>query len=130
MSPFRLRLTAVLGLLGIGLGAAGAHGHVHDVISTSGGLGYWEKAAHYHQVHAVALLLLSLSARSEDGRARFRASFAAFILGILLFSGSLYVMAYTGLKWPGAITPLGGVAFMTGWAALAWTAVPKQSNLG
>jgi uncharacterized membrane protein YgdD (TMEM256/DUF423 family) len=119
MSPSRLRLTATLGLIGIVLGALGAHGHVHDVITTNGYADQWQTAAHYHQIHVVALLLLSLLATDPSGVKRFRLSFIAFTLGILLFSGSLYVLAYTSIKWLGAITPLGGVAFMIGWAALA-----------
>ncbi len=126
MSSLRLRVTASLGLLGIALGALGAHGHIHDVISTNGGKEHWMTAVHYHQLHAVALLLLSLLAVDETGRVRFRLSFIAFIAGMVLFSGSLYVLAYTSIKWLGAVTPFGGVAFMIGWGALALGAVKKN----
>lgn len=126
-SPARLRLTAFIGLVSIVLGALGAHGHVHDVISTNGYLAQWQTAAHYHQIHSVALLLLSLLAFDSGHTARFRAAFVAFVIGILLFSGSLYVLAYTSIKWLGAVTPLGGVAFMIGWASLAF-AWPRASS--
>jgi uncharacterized membrane protein YgdD (TMEM256/DUF423 family) len=121
MSPSstRLRITALLGLAGIILGALGAHGHIHDVISTNGYLDQWQTAAHYHQLHAVALLILSLLSRDASGSSRFLASFVAFIAGILLFSGSLYLLAYTSTKWLGAVTPFGGLAFMIGWLLLA-----------
>ncbi len=126
MSPSRLRITACIGLIGIMLGALGAHGHIHDVITTNGGLPHWQTAVHYHQVHAAVLLLLSFFAIDANGSPRFRLSFAAFILGILIFSGSLYVLAYTSIKWLGAITPIGGVAFMIGWAALALGSAKKN----
>lgn len=126
MSPSHLRFTAVVGLLGILLGALGAHGHVHDVISTNGGLNHWQTAVHYHQIHAVVLLLLSLHAFTADGALRFRLSFLTITAGILLFSGSLYVLAYTSIKWLGAVTPFGGLALMIGWAALAFAAVKKN----
>ena len=127
MSPARLRLTALIGLLGVALGALGAHGHIHDVITTNGGKEHWMTAVHYHQVHAVALLVLALLGRDEAGKARFRLSFAAFLVGMLLFSGSLYVLAYTTIKWLGAITPFGGLAFMIGWGALVLGAGQKKT---
>lgn len=114
-----LRLTALIGLTGILLGALGAHGHIHDVTSTNGYADQWQTGVHYHQIHAVALLVLVLLG-GQDGqkRPRFRLSFAAFCMGILLFSGSLYLLAYTSIKTFGAITPFGGLAFMLGWLGL------------
>ncbi len=126
MSSARLRFTAAIGLLGILLGALGAHGHVHNVISTNGGLNHWQTAVHYHQIHAVVLLLLSLHAFDANGAVRFRFSFMAVTTGILLFSGSLYVLAYTSVKWLGAVTPFGGLALMIGWAALTFAAIKKN----
>jgi uncharacterized membrane protein YgdD (TMEM256/DUF423 family) len=127
MSPSqaRLRLTAFIGFTSIVLGALGAHGHVHDVVSTNGYLAQWQTAAHYHQVHAVALLLISLLAIDTQQTARFRTTFIAFITGILLFSGSLYLLAYTSTKWLGAVTPFGGLALMIGWIALAFSLPAK-----
>lgn len=126
-SPFRLRFIALVGLAGVLLGAMGAHGHVHDVISTNGYLPQWQTAVQYHQIHAVALLLLALLGLDPStSKPRFRASFIAFTLGILLFSGSLYVLSYTSIKWLGAITPFGGLSFMIGWLLLAGAATrPK-----
>jgi uncharacterized membrane protein YgdD (TMEM256/DUF423 family) len=126
-SRFRLRLTALLGLAGVLLGALGAHGHVHDVVSTTGYLDQWQTAVQYHQIHAVALLLLALLGLDPTSlKPRFRASFIAFNLGIFLFSGSLYLLSYTGIKWLGAITPLGGLSLMIGWLLLAGAATrPK-----
>jgi len=126
-SPFRLRLTALLGLAGVLLGALGAHGHVHDVVSTTGYLPQWQTGVQYHQIHAVVLLLLALLGLDPTtSKPRYRASFIAFTLGILLFSGSLYVLSYTSIKWLGAVTPFGGLSFMIGWLLLAGAATrPK-----
>ena len=123
----RLRFAAAIGFISIVLGSLGAHGHVHDVISTNGYLAQWQTAAHYHQIHAVALLILSLLAVDPSGNTRFRTPFFAFLIGIFLFSGSLYVLAYTSTKWLGAITPFGGVAFMVGWVSLAFS-LPKPPS--
>ncbi|MDH4477358.1 MAG: DUF423 domain-containing protein [Verrucomicrobiaceae bacterium] len=124
----RLRLTAAIGFISIVLGSLGAHGHVHDVISTNGYLPQWQTAAHYHQIHAVALLLLSLLAVDPSGKTRFRTTFFAFLIGIFLFSGSLYLLSYTSTKWLGAVTPFGGVAFMVGWVSLAFSLPKPQSK--
>lgn len=127
-SPNRLRIAATIGFISIILGSLGAHGHIHDVISTNGYLNQWQTAAHYHQLHAVALLILSLLSTDSSGITRFRTTFISFLIGILLFSGSLYVLSYTSTKWLGAITPFGGVAFMIGWIALAFSLPKTQSK--
>jgi uncharacterized membrane protein YgdD (TMEM256/DUF423 family) len=124
----RLRLAAAIGFISIVLGSLGAHGHVHDVISTNGYLPQWQTAAHYHQIHAVALLLLSRLAIDPSGKTRFRTTFFAFLIGIFLFSGSLYLLSYTSTKWLGAVTPFGGVAFMVGWVSLAFSLPKPQSK--
>jgi len=124
----RLRLAAAIGFISIVLGSLGAHGHVHDVISTNGYLSQWQTAAHYHQIHAVALLLLSLLAIDPSGKTLFRTTFFAFLIGIFLFSGSLYLLSYTSTKWLGAVTPFGGVAFMVGWVSLAFSLPKPQSK--
>ena len=72
----------------------------------------WNKAVLYHFIHAIALLLLALTMASQRGAWWF------FFAGIILFSGSLYLMALTNMRWLGAITPLGGLCFLAGWAWL------------
>jgi uncharacterized membrane protein YgdD (TMEM256/DUF423 family) len=109
-----MKLVAVIGLLGVLLGALGAHGTVHETVAANGRLEQWGTAVQYHQIHALGLLALTLAAPRG-----YRASKLAFLIGIALFSGSLYVLAWTGIKWLGAVTPLGGLAFMVGWALLA-----------
>lgn len=103
----RLRLAALVVFLGIALGAFGAHG-LEDRLAETGRADNWETATLYHLVHGVALFALALSGRAPLG-------YAWFLAGVVLFSGSLYVLALTGLTWLGAITPFGGLSFLVGW---------------
>jgi uncharacterized membrane protein YgdD (TMEM256/DUF423 family) len=120
--PFRLRLSALVGFLSIALGASGAHGSIHDKLVATGQLAHWETAVQYHLPHAVVLLLLTLLASNKP---LMLWAWRMFFVGILLFSGSLYVLAYTSTKWLGAITPLGGLSFMIGWVLIAMSAKGK-----
>ena len=108
-----LRLAAFLGFSGVALGAFGAHG-LRDRV-TPGLLEAYRTGVLYHLVHALAVLGVALGAR----RLR-RASIIVglFTAGVALFSGSLYLMALTGVTALGAITPLGGLCFLAGWALL------------
>jgi len=105
------RVAAVLGFLGVALGAFGAHGLKGSFVVPDGA-GWWQTATLYHLIHAAA----ALATGRADGRAS--ASTWCFATGVLLFSGSLYVMALTDARWLGAVTPVGGVAFLLGWALL------------
>ena len=107
---------AVFAGLAVILGAFGAHA-LKQVLD-SYGLAIWEKAVFYQVIHALALLLLPSFAGQLGDRAT-SITGGLFIAGILLFSGSLYLLAYTGKKYLGAITPVGGVAFIMGWTWLA-----------
>jgi len=78
-------------------------------------------AARYQLIHAVALLVVALLAHQSRRRAVVFAGWG-FVGGVLLFSGSLYVLALSGARWFGAITPIGGVLLIAGWLALAWSA--------
>lgn len=110
------RISGVIGFLGVALGAFGAHG-LKEVLATNGTAEIWHTAVLYHLVHAVGLLVLS---GADTGRFR-RVAWLSWLAGIVVFSGSLYVLAVTGLRVLGAITPLGGVAFLIGWGCLAWS---------
>jgi uncharacterized membrane protein YgdD (TMEM256/DUF423 family) len=120
--PLRLRVSALLGFLAISLGASGAHGPVHEKLKAAGELEHWETAVQYHLPHAVVLLLLTLFASSKRTMAW---AWRMILTGVLLFSGSLYLLAYTGTKWFGAITPLGGLSLMAGWTLIALSAKGK-----
>lgn len=108
--------------LAVLLGAFGAHGLKNLV--TPELIGPWEKAVRYQMYHALAMLLLAWAITHWPEGARLW-SFGGwlFFVGVVLFSGSLYLLVLSGIKWPGAITPLGGVAFGIGWLCLliaAW----------
>lgn len=103
---------AVLGLLGVAAGAFGAHG-LEGKLSPEQ-LAWWETAARYQMIHALALLLVGWGA-GPWSRSRSLAALG-FASGVLIFSGTLYAMALGGPRMLGAVTPLGGLALMFGWA--------------
>ena len=112
-----VRLGAGLAFLGVALGAFGAHA-LRDRLGTAG-VTTWHTATEYHLTHALAILLVSALAGTWLDERRARVVGLLFAAGILLFSGSLYLLAVTGIRPLGAITPFGGVCFLTGWAVLA-----------
>ncbi len=110
-----IKLGALLAALGVALGAFAAHG-LRDVIAADM-LANFETGARYHLIHAVALVAIGAVA----GQFKLPGWVSwAFIIGIFFFSGSLCLMAVTGMRWLGAVTPIGGVAFIAGWLGLAW----------
>ena len=128
-----VRIGAVAGFLAVAFGAFGAHG-LRDRLkpSTSDSteeaafklrrIENFETASRYNMVHALAVVavgLLVLSGRTEGA---LTLAAWSFVVGMLLFSGSLYVYGLTGLRWLGAITPFGGLGFLVGWLALAYGA--------
>ena len=108
---FYLKSTSLLGALGVGLGAFGAHG-LKQILDANQTAAIWQTASFYHLLHSVALLAIC----SRDQVAR--SCFWLFSAGILIFSGSLYLLAVTNVKWLGAITPVGGVLLIGGWLLL------------
>ncbi len=110
---------ALHGGLAVAAGAFGAHG-LKGVLSAEA-LGWWNTGASYHLAHALALLATALYASRLEAPGRaFGVAVAAFQVGILLFSGSLYAMAASDVRALGAVTPLGGTAFLVAWGALCW----------
>jgi uncharacterized membrane protein YgdD (TMEM256/DUF423 family) len=109
---FAIRTAAAMGFLAVALGAFGAHG-LKDLLAQNGTTAIWEKAVFYHFIHAVMLFMLA-------GRKEFAVqAWWSFLTGIVVFSGSLYLLAATNLRWLGAVTPVGGVSFLLGWLWLA-----------
>ncbi|HEU0015111.1 MAG TPA: DUF423 domain-containing protein [Longimicrobium sp.] len=104
-----------LGFLGVAAGAFGAHA-LRDSVPPDL-LQAFETGARYQMYHALALLAVALGEQRTGGRG-WRAAGWLFVAGTVLFSGSLYLLALTGVRWLGAITPLGGAAFLAGWIAL------------
>jgi len=111
MSILFFRIAAALCFLAVALGAFGAHA-LRSTIENHGMLDAWNKAVLYHFIHAIALFVLALFGATNRG------AWWMLFAGIFLFSGSLYVMALTNLRWLGPITPLGGLCFLAGWAWL------------
>ena len=105
------RIATALCFLAVALGAFGAHA-LKSTLESHGMTDVWNKAVLYHFIHAIALLVLSRFATVNS-----KASLL-LVAGIILFSGSLYLMALTNVRWLGAITPLGGLCFLAGWAWL------------
>ena len=107
----KIRLAAALCFLAVALGAFGAHA-LKATLESHQMVDVWNKAVLYHFIHAIALFALALLGKANRG------AWGLFFIGIVLFSGSLYLMALTNLHWLGAITPLGGLCFLAGWAWL------------
>lgn len=117
MSRTFITLAALNGLLAVGFGAFGAHALKARLDDYA--MGVFSTATQYHFYHSLALLAVGILAISFPASSLLRSSGVAFLLGILVFSGSLYLLSLTGARWLGAITPFGGVAFLVGWACLA-----------
>lgn len=118
MSGRWLAIGAVLAALGVAMGAFGAHalkGHL-----TPERLEVWKTATHYHLLHAVAVALLGATIATTLPGAE--TSLKLLTAGLVVFSGTLYLLCLTGVGWLGAITPIGGLLMIAGWLTLAWAA--------
>jgi uncharacterized membrane protein YgdD (TMEM256/DUF423 family) len=115
-----LATSGVLGFLGVALGAFGAHGLARRLSALpdfAKRMEWWHTGTTYHLVHALAVAIAAwLASRGAGGAATVAGG--CFVAGIALFSGSLYVMTLTGLRALGAVTPIGGLLFLAGWAAV------------
>src|SRR5277367_1047082 len=114
-STLATRIAATMGLLAVALGAFGAHG-LNPLLTQNGTAAIWEKAVLYHFIHAVMLFVLA------ERKPFPSVAWWSFLIGICVFSGSLYLLAFTNVLWLGAVTPIGGVSFLFGWAWLIFTA--------
>ena len=115
--PVSTRIAVLVGIAGASavlLGAFGAHA-LRGVLDARGAE-LWHTAVNYHAWHALAL---AVAVGLGRGRSR-RVAMVAFVVGIMLFSGSLYALALGAPRWVGVITPFGGLAFVAGWLALGW----------
>ncbi len=118
---------SLLMALAVCLGAFGAHGLKNRLDAYS--MSVYEKAVFYHFVHALGILLVSLLARTNAISVAGQARVAWLLLiGIVIFSGSLYALAISGVRMLGAITPIGGLAFILGWLVLAYEAFRLQRS--
>ena len=116
---------AIFAMLAVILGAFAAHGLKQRMDSYD--LAIFETAARYQMYHAIALLIVGILASKPQFATRWlKLAAIVFVLGIVLFSGSLYLLALSGIKWLGAITPLGGTAFIFGWLFLIVAGFKQQ----
>ncbi|MFZ6871993.1 DUF423 domain-containing protein [Undibacterium sp. Di27W] len=113
---------AILMFIGVTAGAFGAHG-LKQMLSADM-LVVWQTAVTYQMVHGLGMLVLGIMLQQQDS-ALLRKAAWAMLAGVIIFSGSLYALALTGVRILGAITPIGGVAFLAGWAMLAWAAIRR-----
>ena len=120
MAKLFISLAAFSGMLAVAFGAFGAHALKNRLDEYA--LGVFETAVQYHFYHSLALLAVGLVAMYQPQSALLKSSGWLFVFGLMIFSGSLYVLALSGVKWLGAVTPLGGLAFIAGWACLAFAA--------
>jgi len=115
-----LLVAAINGFLAVAAGAFGAHG-LQDRLDPHA-TQVFETGARYHMYHALAIGLSALAARNAAAAPTANVASAFFLAGIVLFSGSLYLLALTGARGLGLAAPFGGLSFLAGWAALAWAA--------
>lgn len=117
-----LGIAAIFGGLSVAGGAFASHALKEKLSERA--IEIFETGARYQMYHALALLMVALLlSRAEAAQSIIVAAGVAFIVGVVIFSGSLYTLSLTNIKWLGAITPLGGVAFIIGWSCLAVAAV-------
>jgi uncharacterized membrane protein YgdD (TMEM256/DUF423 family) len=116
---------SALGFLSVGIGAFGAHALKPFLLETNR-LATYETAVQYQMYHGLALLLCGILGILMP-KTDFSMVAILFLLGILIFSGSLYLLCATGIKWLGAITPLGGTAFLAAWLLMAWKIIKAES---
>lgn len=121
-----LLLSSVLGFLSVALGAFGAHALKNKLDSDL--LDIYHTAVQYHMIHTVVLLVIAILVRMFPDVTLFAWAGWFIFAGMIVFSGSLYVLSLTGFRGLGAITPIGGVLFLTGWALLAISAVKNVFN--
>ena len=135
-TTFWLRAGAIWGFLAVAIGAFGAHGLKEQFkslgdqfgsLATERPEGIFQTATHYHAYCALAVLAVGLLAATGRGGTALQVAGWSFLSGSLIFSGSLYVLAATGIKKLGMITPIGGVLMLIGWVALALAAGSKSN---
>lgn len=128
MAQLSLLLGALGGLSGVVLGAFGAHA-LRDRFDDYS-MRVFETAVQYQFYHSLALVAVGILMLSATHTGLLRISTIMFTTGIVLFSGSLYLLSFSGIRWLGAVTPLGGLAFIVGWSCLVLVAIKMGSPNG
>ncbi len=117
MEKMFVQLAAALMFLAVAAGAFGSHGLSSFFAANPVAEGTYDTAVRYHMIHGLALLAAAWASTRWPGPAAQIAGWL-FVAGIVIFSGSLYALSLTGVRWLGAITPVGGLAFLGGWLSL------------
>ena len=120
-----LIMASINGFLVVSIGAFGAHGL--ESMLDAAALATYATGVEYHMFHTLALFGCALLAGSHQDSRQLKYAARLFMLGIIFFSGSLYLLSVTGISWLGAITPVGGLAFLGGWSCLTWFAASKAN---
>lgn len=121
MTRIFLAIASALGGISVVLGAFASHALKNKLSDRA--LEIWETGTKYQMYHALALILVALLISRFPNSTLLVVAGYAFVAGVTIFSGSLYALSLSGIKWLGAITPLGGAAFIIGWACLAMAAL-------
>ncbi len=124
MAKLFITMAALSGMLAVAFGAFGAHALKNRLDDYA--LGVFQTAVQYHFYHSLALLAVGILALSVPDSPLLKSSGWLFATGLVVFSGSLYILSLSGVRWLGAVTPLGGLAFIAGWACLAAAAWKLQ----
>ena len=126
-SQMLIAIGSLLAALAVAAGAFGAH--MLKTVLDPPMLAVFETAARYQMYHALGMIAVGLAGLVLDRPEMARAGWC-FVAGVLLFCGSLYCVSLLGIRWMGAVTPVGGVAFITGWILFGWSAWrgPRPSN--
>jgi uncharacterized membrane protein YgdD (TMEM256/DUF423 family) len=119
MNKFFLQSGSIIGLLGVAIGAFGAHAF-KNMLTESNQMDNYQTAVKYQFIHALALILVGILSKEFDSKT-ITYSGNCFLAGILIFSGSLYLICFTGIKTFGAIAPIGGTLLVLGWGLLFWS---------
>lgn len=117
-----LRTAWIMGWTAVALGAFGAHG-LRAHLMVAGRMETWKTAVEYHLIHAVVLLLIAWVKPAAVW------PFRLLLSGVVVFSGSLYVLCWTNAGWVGTITPVGGIILLAGWASLGFSSLTGESRL-
>ncbi|NNC88359.1 MAG: DUF423 domain-containing protein [Akkermansiaceae bacterium] len=120
-SAIVIRLAAILGFLGVGLGAFGAHG-LEELLEKNGRVDTWELAVTYHLIHAVAILAIGAVQKPNIRAVWF------LVAGIVCFPGSLYLLSLNCPGWIAVFAPAGGIALLVGWTLLVWRPMEKSAG--
>jgi uncharacterized membrane protein YgdD (TMEM256/DUF423 family) len=120
-----LQLAGLSGAIAVGLGAFGAHS-LEALLIQNGRLDTFQTAVNYHFYHTLALLGIGILATLKPNWKGISFTAWCLVLGIIIFSGSLYALSLSGITWLGAITPLGGLAFIFGWGSLAFSSFKNK----